>query len=267
MKHLKSTLASGLTAFGLLAGMGAISAPAQAALIPGVTYNCPDGSTFGNCLLSDLVNGGSIQVGDKLFSEWTLLGLTPTNVDAGNIIIEGIDPFTDEPGPGLKYTFANNELSLTGPGTEQIFFGYKVDVLDPNKFIKDNSLGFLATATGSNSSAEVHEFVFEDAARSIAALGTHNLPGLTNEKDVLFVVDNDQVTEDSPTDFIDFTDNYKTLYITKEFSVDVSGAAGTASITEVTQNFSQTSVPEPSTVLGLVALGGLGLASKGKKQK
>lgn len=252
-KQLTNSLVTGVTAVGVLAGVGLASFPAQA------------------ITLQQLVNGETITVGDKLFSEWSLGSVT--NVNPANIEITGIDAGTDKPGPGLMYSFLNGELSLAGPGVEQIFFNYKVSVLDPNKWITDNSLRGDFTVTGANSTAEAHEFIYEDAARTIAALGRDPINGTpsTNEKDVLWAIDTTAIPPTPPEitqfeDKIDFFKQYKELYVTKEFSVDVSGDTGTATINNIKQNFSQTT-PEPSAVLGLLAFGGLGLLSQRKKQK
>jgi hypothetical protein len=247
---LKNSLVTGVTAVSVLAGVGLASVPAQA------------------ITLDRLLAGETITVGDKLFSDWSLGSVT--NVNPSNIDITGIDAGTDQPGPGLMYSFLNGELSLGGPGVEQIFFNYKISVLDPDKWITDNSLRGDFTVTGPNAKAEAHEFIYEDAARTIEALGSdpfHGTPS-THEKDVLLELDDDSLPAPNSQniDGIDFFKQYKELYVTKEFSVDVSDPDGTAAIDNIKQNFSQTT-PEPSATLGLLALGGLGLLKQRKKQK
>lgn len=274
MLNIKTkTLASVLVTTTTLAGVVMSLTPAKATVL---TTGC---SSSISCTLQELINGGTIQVGDKLFSQWGLgtgvngsTSPAPVNVIPANIVVNGINdnpPYEALPGPGLMYSFLNNELSLNAPGIEQIFFNYRVDVTDPSYWIKDNSLSFEATITGANSKAEAHEFVFEDANRTIPALGNdpvRNDPS-TNEKDVF--IENDPTNPNPGSRFfdkIDFNKQYKTLFISKEFSVDVSGATGTASITNVKQNFSQ-QTPEASSIVGMLAISGLGFGMMRKQSK
>ena len=109
--------------------------------------------------LSDLLSGGSITAGDKLFDSWTSIydasdaqrTFDPDNIDVTALNDGGLDP-----GPGLAFSVLNDELSVTGDGIfayVNLFLGFHVTVLDPDLRVKDNSLTLTAgfvTTTGDN---------------------------------------------------------------------------------------------------------------------
>ena len=96
--------------------------------------------------LSNLLNGGSITAGDKLFDNWSFIyqaSSTGNLVNTDNIDVSPLNDGGLNPGPGLQFDVLNNELTVTGDGIYAFIayqFGFKVSVLDPNLQIKDNSL-------------------------------------------------------------------------------------------------------------------------------
>jgi hypothetical protein len=89
--------------------------------------------------LGDLVAGGTITVGDKLFDNWEVFG---NNTGAAPINLFDIE-VTGDPGdplnPGLIFT-ANNGALAVSLDFLTLNFGFQVTVLDPDKRIKDNTL-------------------------------------------------------------------------------------------------------------------------------
>jgi hypothetical protein len=93
--------------------------------------------------LQDLFDGGSILVDDKLFSGWTLFNMESTDPafdpDFSLIEVTGLD---DDPmNPGIRIE-PNGQLQVQDFNFVDVFFGFTVDVLDPQYVIKDASLAF-----------------------------------------------------------------------------------------------------------------------------
>ncbi|WP_272081165.1 PEP-CTERM sorting domain-containing protein [Microcystis aeruginosa] len=55
--------------------------------------------------------------------------------------------------------------------------------------------------------------------------------------------------------------------LTNSKDIALVGGLGMAATSDFRQSVHQTKVPEPGTILGLLAVGGLGLVSRFKKQK
>jgi len=105
----------------------------------------------------------SLQVEDKLFSDfWWDENISSSSLNNFNydfvgllnsITITGLAPIGPDPlnpGPGLN--FSSDQFSVTSNGEFEwidLFFGFKVTVLDPQLFIKDNSLTMIAERTES----------------------------------------------------------------------------------------------------------------------
>jgi hypothetical protein len=110
--------------------------------------------------LSDLLaSGGSITVGDKLFSDWSNPFFDSSDssrtINLANIQVEAlVDDGVN--GLGLQFNILNDEFRVTGDGTYAYLdftFGFRVSVLDPKYRIKDNSLELntYSLAPGSDS--------------------------------------------------------------------------------------------------------------------
>jgi hypothetical protein len=128
---------------GLVAAL-ALALPAQAATVS----------------LAELLAGGSITAGDKLFDNWTNSFYDSSDgkvFNAANILVSSLDDGGDNPGPGLSFSVLNGELDRTGDNIYayiDLMFGFRASVLPgANKLIKDNSLALtkgLVTNAGDN---------------------------------------------------------------------------------------------------------------------
>lgn len=249
MKHNKiaNTFNSGAVALTVFTGFGIATSPVQAQAV-----SC--GTLF------DLLDQNqTCQVGDKEFNNWTLFG-NPDGVNLNNITVNGIFPDTNA--PGLEFISVNNELSIN-TGSINLNFAFLVTSL--GEPIVDNELLLVDAAavgdiTGGTSTVLIEESVgtslgsadiaFKDAF--IIARGGGLPPGVPPREEKLF-----DRTEFAPQ---------QSIWISKNIFLEAEGVEGFASLDTFQQRFSQ-QTPEPTSVLGLLALGGLGLKLKCKKEE
>jgi len=205
--------------------------------------------------LSDLLApGASFTVDDKLFTDFFFQPTQPAGgclpsfcgpVDAAAIMV---GPATTAHGPGLKFT---GLFFAEGGVMYDIALGYTVEVLDPHKWIRDIHMTVDGTMVGEGD-LEIIETVrtLDDVAVGQCQVDNHTLAGLTCGVDLIGLHKTLKVVKDiqlAGFDHVDFN-------IPEEVSFSI-----------LDQEFSQT--PEPGTILGLLAVGGLGLVSRLKRQK
>jgi hypothetical protein len=211
--------------------LGAVS-PAAASSI-----GCDD-----SFLLSTLLTGGSVTVGDKLFDQFGYVS-TGDMPDASGV---NVLPFVDDNGNfGLRFQGGFLDVFDGGaadPGSpSDALISYRVTVLDPAFLISDVNLAGNPAVHGPSGLIGVTEtFLLDDpfVELSIFALEPGGLQQL---------VDGSLLT--TPL---------KSLHVQKNIIAfaDVEGSAATLSF--IDQTFSQVAVPEPSTIsLLLLGLGAM----------
>lgn len=215
-------------------------------------------------LLTELLNGGSITAGDKLFDNWSVLFQDKSDgslVNTDNIDVTALNDGGMNPGPGLQFDILNNELTVTGDGIYayiDFMFGFRVKVLEPHLAIKDNSLsGFNAfysyTADGFNNNGNYIRETIGTAA------GLDNLGVKNVEFSVL-----DDISTSKLFDSAEFAPQKNEIWVTKNILVWATDDTDSAGIQGFTQRFSQT-VPEPGTfALTMLGLAGV-LATRRRK--
>jgi len=216
--------------------------------------------------LQDLLAGGLLTAGDKLFDQWSVVGNTGINVGAATVTAlpdGGLDP-----GPGFTLGFSPSQ-SATGSGTytsRELILGFRVSSTDPALSIKDASLGgfsgALSAAQGSvplnctptgNPAApcndlgiRITESIYADAA------GTLPLGSLSMTFNYF---------DGASTTIFVGESNFppaSVVFVRQDILLWAANAGDTANLSSFEARFSQTAtpVPEPSSLL----LVGLALA-------
>jgi hypothetical protein len=193
--------------------------------------------------LSDLVGGGSLTSGDKLFNNWSFsaAGNVDILLTAGDI---NVIPITDIDG---NFGFRLQSGFFAGAGQfADYLISYRVTVTDPTKQIIDLHLVFNGIAIGAGANTNVVETA-QGTGGFITQLAVFHAGG-TN-----FDLSDEALFPGTPQSFLDVS---KDIFLT-------GGTQGFAVISLIDQSFSQTGrtdgVPEPSTL----ALFGVGAGTLG----
>ena len=216
--------------------------------------------------LTDLFGGGSITAGDKLFDNWSLDFYDSgdfRSFDSDNIEVTGLSDGGNDPGPGLRFSVLNSELTVSGDNIYNyvdLTFSFRASVLDPGLQIKDNSLGGFQAFFGyqvdgfNDAGSYIHENVG-------TGFGLNDLAVEAVEFSVL-----DDISTSVLTDSANFLPQSE-LWVTKNILVWAVDDTDSAGIFAFEQRFSQTAVPEPSTfvLLGLGLVGALAVRRCSKK--
>jgi hypothetical protein len=228
-------IAGSVAAFGF-----AGAAPAQAQAV------CP--LPLGQ-LLSGFKNE-ACRVGDKLF---TFIASSPTSgaINNGVLLIDQILTSTID-----RHTFNYRPTPALTLGSGTFIIDYTIEIVnDPDttenelltKMFKDFSIGYDATGAG-NSGIVVDKTVWSDAFSGMSLIGSSTASSSTSASGAMVPV---------PADV-------KKLFVRDTFSV--SDPMG--SLNSITNDFTQTTksidIPEPSAILGILAVAGAGAFARRK---
>ncbi len=198
--------------------------------------SCPSGDT-----LAQLETLGSCQIGDKIFSDFTYIGSATggaTQVTAGGIVVDTVGPGQDVAGPNYGLEF-NGSWTADNGQTSDGTIGFEVTVI--------NGAGMEITDAGLAQTSGV----FGGGVASVSEQGCSGTGCTPGTWAVLTFQDtgNDVASADNP-----LPAPTGTVTVSKDINV-VAPTGGFASISLVTDTFSQTAVPEPRALSLLLALG------------
>jgi hypothetical protein len=194
--------------------------------------------------LQDLFDGSTLQVDDKLFSDWTLIIelVSDPSQDPDYNLIE-VEPLEDPMNPGIRFA-TNDQLKATDINFIDIEFSFRVTSLDPGYLIKDNSLDLTDYFfDGIGGSIIIREGVYDEAGNMIAFKRVY-ADNLYQD----FILSHSAEFEPQSSIYIE-----KNIVLYSEFDGE------TLWVNEFEQRFSQVAVFEPATILllgsGLVGIG------------
>jgi len=218
-----------------------------AALVLGTMCLCSAAPARATLLSTLLGDGGSIQVGDKLFNGFTYSS-TGDMPDPSTInVLAYVDPAGDY---GLKFQGAFLDF-LGGSGSDALL-GFHVTVLDPNFAITGATLTGNPSVLGGNGIVSVTETFLP--SNSLASMSIYSIAPGTNKL----------------TDSVTFAQGYQSLYVQKDILAFAAGSnGGVPTLSFITQTFQQSpaiSIPEPTSAV-LLGIGLAGLAWLRKKRR
>ncbi len=207
-----------------------------------ILTGCGGGDFGADCSLAELVAGGSIQIDNSLFDDWSFSG---NGLSSNSISVTPIGEGTSNPGPGIR-------LAAPGISSDADFsLNYDVSTIDFSITLDDYTLDMaVGQIVGNASGFAAMEVVDNDSGNEIACGG-------------LLPCDEPVVTESNSTKSDVFTDEVSGFEVlSKDFNVTTNmlafvGSGESFEFIVIEQSFSH--VPEPTTAL-LLGAGLLGVA-------
>ncbi len=249
MKKIRTYTLPSAAALAVAAGAGLATAPAQAAAV--IQYNGCASTSF--CTFTELTGGGSITIDedgdgkiDKNFDNWTLTGVETPPTDLQ------ISAFGAPLSGGLTFSTATGWNVPPDNLSNQFLFN--VTAVNP-----DLQLTTLTAALITSSSTPFGTFPNPTGTRGIQV----NASGA--------IISDNLSVKTSPTTVALLSPIANTINVAINgllLPTAVFPPAGSAQLKSFSLTFAQsTRVPEPGTVAGLLAVGGLGLAMKRRQQR
>lgn len=216
-------------------------------------------------MMTELLAGSSIQVGDKLFSDWSyeviqsFSTLTFEDVSIFDVsTIEVIGLGADDMNPGIRFQTASGApaFSVDDFNLLDVEFTFKVSVLNPLYQIDSVSLAVDGLIEGEDSSVAIGD----DIATNSAALDPLSGGNVTSFDPWVAVSSPGPLNGSDSASF----DPLSEIWVKKDIFLASDG--GIVNVNWIDQNFHQTAVPEPTTML-LMGVGLLGICGVTRKKR
>jgi hypothetical protein len=124
---------------------GALMLLAAALLVSGTFHKPASGAT-----LQALLSGGSLTVGNSIFSDWQLLSLDSTTGVNLDLSLLNVNPLAGDPSnPGLQFASAS-QLSVTGINAINLLVQFRVDALSGSNSFTAHTLSLTGISFGSD---------------------------------------------------------------------------------------------------------------------
>jgi hypothetical protein len=210
-------------------------------------------STAQAALLSDLLQGGTVEIGDKVFADFTYA--TACGPDPSQIMVTGWDFGLGAHGTptfGLQIQGPMVAGGVGNPGICDIGLSYSVTVVPGSPYmIHDLYQAVVVTVIGNGGTLAIGEIVQKGSALG-PIIGTSNVGVVGITQDV-------QDPADEPGDLTLFapTDWSKKVFVSKDIFMEAADANSLIGATVIYQGFSQV-IPEPATWGWMAAVGLLG---------
>lgn len=204
---------------------------AAVASLAGSLFVVPSASAQTTCFEGSAVDlkntNPTVLCGDKTFKNFAL---------GGSLFNDGV--VIEEEGGTWTFFYLFDPIVTAFPGSFSI--GYEVDITDP--YFLFDGIG-LTTLAAPDPSVLVTKQIFDSNTNALIA------------------------TLSNTEGFVVSSTNILPLGLQQIKILDTISVSGQGQLAILANRFSQQSVPEPGTILGLLAVGGLGIVSKFRKQK
>jgi len=237
---LTKTFASGSLAIGVLAGVGIVSTPVNAA-----NFGCNQTVSFTNLFSGDeIICNTKRYFNFRDFSSISNGATTPTLADIAATVTN--------PSHGEYFIDFQSALWSVGPG-QSVDTDFKYDVEALSGWITSVDQELVAADARDGGKLVILDTVTSPSDPSIfitlnTEIDSSMTPPVVMPKDQKPVIPPQKI-------------------LTNSKDIALVGGLGQAAMSDFRQSVHQTKVPEPGTILGLLAVGGLGMVSRFKKQK
>jgi len=243
---MKTVRSAGLaTALAAAFTLGTVAQDAGAAV---VLNGCAGGVFDDACGLSELVDGGSLIIGDKRFDNWVLASAGGQPLNASLIRVDTLDDFLN---PGFRLVDTGPTLIARDGGSSLNDLTFDVSVLFGPLRIKDISLD-----VGFGDMVEPGSSTYASVTKDVYTLGFSDFLGSASAVCDTLACAGGSLSDGAVFDRVEAVSVFATIDVATD-------AGGFAQIREITMRFSQT--PEPGT-LALLAMGALGIGFTARRR-
>jgi hypothetical protein len=157
-----------------------------------------------SCTLEELANGGTITVDRLLFSNFIITDAVRDPGDppqAAQIVVEGLEDGGADPGPGLRYSFAD-QLTLASGGVQNMTFrfNFTVEEVLGAASISGHTLELVDFINAGNPGAVEGQLNIRDEVETLAAtiLGTALVESVRSDSNMIDILNDSDTISFAP---------------------------------------------------------------------